>query len=95
MKSASTEQPIDPVLRLRTFTAETINKEKWFRAPVKVELMDIGFSPVYEMEARKDDETSTCEFPKENATWRGAAPPTGPLRVQFTYEGRKFLRDLP
>ncbi len=83
----------NPIVALKKFSASVIAVQR-LTPPVKVELLDLGLNPIYEMEVSKIED-GLCLFSNERpihgTTWRPA-----PYRVRFTAAGQQpFVMDFP
>lgn len=83
----------NPILALKRFGAGVIAVQK-LTPPIKVELLDAGMSPIFEMEASKVEQGLVL-FSKERAAGATLAQPH-PWSVRFTAEGEQpFVMDFP
>jgi hypothetical protein len=84
---------VNLVLNVKQFSAEIITHEQ-LSTPIKVELLDIGMTPFYEMVAYKNDQ-GICLFPIERSLSPSLGA-SGPFTVRFTHANEEpFLRNLP
>ena len=81
------------VLILKQFSTEIITHEM-LSTPIRIELLDIGLTPFYEMVAYKNA-LGICLFPLERSVSPSLGA-SGPFTVRFTYDNEEtFLRNLP
>lgn len=82
------------VIWLKQFATSVIETKK-LALPVKVELMDFGLNPIYEIEVTDKDAAGTWQFSKERQI-AGTLSHPKPYSVRFTTpDNRHFVIDIP
>lgn len=83
----------DANVALKIFSANLIEKEK-LAFPVRIELLDLGLSPIFETIATGKDEDGNYLFSGDRFIARSSARPTA-FRVRFTAGDESFARTIP